>query len=258
MKDTVSAYSGITENEEKLFSQINGAKNNGYEPVSHEDKKKQKKAKKKFWLEAVSFIAGGILAVVTFIAVEKLTITFFPDSSYRLLGIEKCPKSSFLLLLSSYRYTIIYIAEKLFIKKEYASERDRRAEKKTSAILLAVCCAVIILCTGYNYLFEICAVAVHDNGIYAGTQVKNEILPFGSDRVEFFLIEGYTDPETGIYYDGYEDKELYIVVDKRLEDYIISFSEDPEETVAFLKEKGFEIISVKDYEAFSHTYTYSQ
>ena len=124
--------------------------------------------------------------------------------------------------------------------------------------MAAIFCAVIVLCVGYNYFFKVCTVALHDNGIYVGTQIENEILPFENDRVEFFLIEGYTDPENNTYSDGYENKELYIVVDKDYEGYIISIYEELEETVALLKEKGVDIISVKDYEAFSDTYVYPE
>ncbi len=249
----------LTVFEQRLYTYL---EDNGYEPVSDEAKesikKQQKKTRKTFLFEVASYLIGGFLSIITFIAVEKLTLMFFRDSSYRLLGIEECPKSSFFLILICYRYIIIYISELLFIKKEYSSQRDKKAEKKASAILLAVCCAAIIFCTGYNYLFEVCTVAVHESGIYVGTQTKNEIIPFVNDRVEFFLIEGYTDPETDVYHNGYEDKDLYIVVDKKPEDYIICFNEELEETVSFLKEKGIGIISVKDYESFSDAYVYDE
>lgn len=249
----------LTVFEQRLYEHL---ENNGYEPVSDEAKesikKQQKKSKKNLWIEIVSYIVGGILSILTLIAVEKLTFMSFSDGLYRLLGIGESSQFSFFILLISYRYIFFHISEALFIKKVYASEKDKKAEKRASAILAAIFCAVIILCVGYNYFFKVCTVALHDNGIYVGTQIENEILPFENDRVEFFLIEGYTDPENNTYSDGYENKELYIVVDKDYEGYIISIYEELEETVALLKEKGVDIISVKDYEAFSDTYVYPE
>lgn len=249
----------LTVFEQRLYEHL---ENNGYEPVSDEAKesikKQQKKSKKNLWLEIASYLAGGILSVLTLIAVEELTLMSFSDGLYSLLGIGESSQFSFIVLLVSYRYIIFHIAEALIIKKVYASEKDKKAEKTASAILAAICCTAIILCTGYNYFFKVCTVAVHDSGIYVGTQVKNEILPFENDRVEFFLIEGYTDPETDTYYDSYENKELYMVVDKDYEGYIINYPEELEETVKLLKEKGVNIVSVKDYEAFSDTYVYPE
>lgn len=249
----------LTVFEQRLYEHL---ENNGYEPVSDEAKesikKQQKKSKNNLWLEIASYLAGGILSVLTLIAVEELTLMSFSDGLYSLLGVGESSQFSFIVLLVSYRYIIFHIAEALFIKKVYASEKDKKAEKRASAILAAVFCAVIVLCTGYNYFFKVCTVTVHDSGIYVGTQVKNEILPFENDRVEFFLIEGYTDPETDTYYDSYENKELYMVVDKDYEGYIINYPEKLEEAVKLLKEKGVKIVSVKDYEAFSDTYVYPE
>ncbi len=250
----------LTVFEQRLYAHL---ENNGYEPVSDKTKeyakKQNKNSKKNLWLEIPSYIIGGILALATLIAVEKLTSVFLPDGLYRLLGIGESPQFSFFLLIICYRYIIVHIFEALFIKRVYASERDKKAEKRATAILAAVCCIVIVLCTGYNYFFKICTVALHDSGIYVGTQVKNEILPFKNDRVEFFLIEGYTDPENETYSDGYEDKELYIAVDKDYEGYIIGVYDAPEELselINLLKEKGVKIVSVKDYETYSDTYVY--
>ena len=249
----------LTVFEQRLYAHL---ENNGYEPVSDKTKeyaeKQYKNRKKNLWLEIPSYIIGGILAIITLIAVEKLTSVALTDGFYRLLGIGESSQLSFFLLIISYRYIIVHIFEALFIKKVYASERDKKAEKKAIAILTAVCCMVIVLCAGYNYFFKICTVALHDSGIYVGTQVKNDILPFENDRVEFFLIEGYTDSENETYYDGYEDKEMYIDTDKDYEGYIISSYGEIEETVSLLKEKGVKIISVKDYEAFSDTYVYPE
>ncbi len=249
----------LTVFEQRLYAHL---ENNGYEPVSDKTKeyvkKQYKNRKKNLWIEIPSYIIGGILAIVTLIALEKLTSVALPDGLYRLLGIGESSQYSFFVLLISYRYITAHIFEALFTKKVYSSERDKKAEKKATAILVMVCCIVIGLCVGYNYFFKICTVALHDSGIYAGTQMKNEILPFENDRVEFFLIEGYTDPENGTYSNGYEDKELYIVIDKNYEGYIINSYEELDETVSLLKEKGVKIISVKDYEAFSDTHLYPE
>ncbi len=249
----------LTVFEQRLYTHL---ENNGYEPVSYKTKeyaKKQRENRKKnLRIEIPSYLIGGILAVITLIVLENLTSVALPNGLYRPLGIGESSQYSFFVLLISYRYIIAHIFEALFIKKVYSSERDKKAEKKATAILAIVCCIVIGLCVGYNYFFKICTVALHDSGIYVGTQVKNEILPFENDRVEFFLIEGYTDTENGTYYDGYEDKELYIVIDKDYENYIINSYEALEETVNLLKEKGVKMVCIKDYETFSDTYVYSE
>ena len=249
----------LTVFEQRLYAHL---ENNGYEPVSEKTKnntdKQFKKSKRNLWIEIPACIIGGILAIVTLIAVEELTYVSLPDGLYYLLGIGESSQFSIFVLLICYRYIIAHIFEALFIKKVYASEKDKRVEKKATVILLAICFVVASLCIGYNYFFKVCTVALHNNGIYVGTQIENEILPFENDRVEFFLIEGYTDPENNTYSDGYENKELYIVVDKDYEGYIISLYEEIEYTVALLKENGVKIISVKDYEEFSDTYVYPE
>lgn len=250
----------LTVFEQRLYAYL---ENNGYEPVSDKTKnstdKQLKKSKRNLWIEIPSYIIGGILAIITLIAVENLVSVSLPDELYRLLGIGESSEYSFFVLLISYRYIIVHIFETLFTKKIYASERDKKDEKKATAVLIMASFIVASLCIGYNYFFKVCSVALNDTGIYVGTQAKHDILPFENDRVEFYLIEGYTDSESNTYFDSYEDKELYIVVDKDYENYILSDNKTPEEllqTVNLLKEKGVKITSVKDYETFSDTYIY--
>ncbi|MBQ9912849.1 MAG: hypothetical protein IJO73_01335 [Clostridia bacterium] len=248
--------------EQRLYEHL---KNNGYEPVSEKTKinteKQFKKIRRSLWIEIPAYIIGGILAIVTLVAVEELTAATLPDGLYRLLGIGESSEFSFFIFLICYRYFLIRIFEALFAKKVYSSEKDKKAEKTATAVLTVICLIAIILCTSYNYFFKVCTVALHDSGIYVGTQAKNEILPFENDRVEFFIIEGYTDGENGTYYDSHENKELYLTVDKDYEGYIIGVYDTPEELSALinlLKEKGVDIISVKDYEAFSDNYIYGE
>ncbi len=235
---------------------------NGYESVSDKTKsntdKQFKKTKSNLRVEIPSYIIGGILAIITLIALEKLTSVSLPDGLYHLLGIGEGSQYSFFVLLISYRYIIAQIFEALFTKKVYSSKRDKKDEKKAAAILTIVCFVAASLCICYNYFFKICTVALHDSGIYVGTQMKNDILPFENDRLDFFLIEGYTDSENGTYFDNYEDKELYIVLDGDYEGYIISFYEELEETVSLLKEKGVKMVSIKDHESFSDIYLYPE
>ncbi|MBQ8026788.1 MAG: hypothetical protein IJ261_01575, partial [Clostridia bacterium] len=217
-------------------------------------KKQADKNKKKLWIEIPSLILGGILAILTLVAVEKLNLSTFPDGLYHILGSDVRCELSFLVILISYKVIFSTIVEDLFTKKVYASKKHAKDDKLENIVVVALCAVIVIMSGVYNYFFNTYTVALHDNGIYIGTKVKNEILAFENDKVEFYLIEGYTDPDTNIYSETSEDKELYIVIDKDYENYIPGDFSD----VKLLKENGIETISVKDYTEFEDKYIYAE
>ena len=237
--------------EQRLYKQLN---ENGYEPVNQNTKGNAKKqfqtSKKKLWIEIPSYLIGGILTILTLVAVEKLNLSTFPDGLYHILGSDVRCELSFFIMLISYKAIFSTIAEALFTKKVYASKKHANDDKLESIAIVALCAATVIISGAYNYFFNTYTVALYDNGIYIGTKVKKEILPFENDKVEFYVIEGYTDPNTNIYSESSEDKELYITIDKDYENYIPGDFSD----VNLLKENGIEIISVKDYTEFEDKY----
>ncbi len=241
--------------EQRLYKQLN---ENGYKPVSQSTKGTVKKQadenKKKLWIEIPSLILGGILAILTLVAVENLNLSTFPDGLYHILGSDVRSEISFLVLIIGYRIIFSTIAEALFTKKIFASKKHSRDDKLESIIIVALCTVALILCGAYNYYFNAYTVALTDNGIYAGTKAKNEILAFENDKVEFYLIEGYTDPDTNTYNEAAENKELYIVIDKDYENYIPGETSDAN----LIKQNGIKIISVKDYTEFENKYIYAE
>lgn len=252
----------LTVFEQRLHKHL---EDNGYKPVSQEIKstvkKQQKENKKNLLITFPSYIIAGILSIVTFELVSAFTRSSFSDGIYRFLGSSDASTFSFFIILVSYKCILTSIAEALFKKKVHPSARHEKDNKKATLILTVLCFAIVAICGVYNYFFKVCSVAIHDTGIFVGTKVSNEIVPFENNKVEFILIEGYTDPESNTYHNSSEDKELYIVVDKDYEDWFLADYENPQElseTLNLLKEKNIDTVSMKDFEDFENACLYNE
>ncbi len=248
----------LTVFEQRLYRHLD---ENGYKPVSESVKasvKKQVKTNNKnLLIEIPSYIISGILEILTLIVAENLCAKSLPDGLYHIIACSTDSGFSFFVGLLSYKCILTEIMESLFTKKTHASQKHAKSDKLATVILTVICFAVAIGTGAYNYFFNTQTVALHDTGIYVGTKVKNEILPFDSDKLEFFLIEGYSYKDS--YDDSPEEKELYIVIDKDYENYIISNDETPGElthTLKLLKKNRVKVTSLKDYEEFQDTYIY--
>lgn len=245
----------LTVFEQRLYKHLDS---NGYEPVSQSTKGNVKKQaetnKKKLWIEIPSLILGGILAIFTLVAVESLSLSTFPDDIYHILGSDVQSGFSFFVLVIAYKAFFSTSAEVLFTKKVYASKKQAKEDRLESIVIVALCAVAVIISGAYNYFFNTYTVALVDDGIHIGTKIKHEVIPFDSDKIEFYLIEGYTDPETNAYSEASEDKEIYIVVDKDYDNYIPGDFAD----VSLLEENGVEVISVKDYTEYEDKYVYGE
>ena len=244
--------------EQRLYKHLD---ENGYKPVSESVKasvKKQVKTNNKnLLIEIPSYIISGILEILTLIVAEKLCAKSLPDELYHIIACSADSGFSFFVGLLSYKCILSAVAEALFTKKIHPSKRHAKENRIATAVLIAVCIIVASGTGAYNYFFNTQTVALHDTGIYVGTKAKNEIVSFDNDRLEFFLIEGYSYEDS--YDDSPEEKELYIVIDKDYENYIISNDETPGElthTLNLLKKNRVKVTSLKDYEEFQDTYIY--
>lgn len=239
----------------------------GYAPLSAETKSEVKKANKqnrtKTVITVISFIIAGILTIAFYAFIDSVRESAFPEGIYRIIGSDGGSELTFILTVLGFEFLINTLIEKIFLKRTHSSATAKKADRTSNIVLSVIAAVVIAVCGLYNYYFQIFTVAVSDSGIYAGTQFKNETVPFDSERIDFFLIEGYygyDEEGNEVYLDSTEDKDIYIVVDGEYEKYIPDSAVTAEELsqlIELLREKGTELISIKDYTTFEDTYIYT-
>ncbi len=151
----------------------------------------------------------------------------------------------------------------VFMKKTFSSEKAKQNEKKTNIIIRLVAAVVIIACSAFAYYNCSSIIALDEGGIYIGSVSENEILPYDTDKVEFFVIEGsivYDDDGNEQYIEG-EMRDVYIVIEGDYENNFSSsaeYGEQVENLISALKEKGIELVSVRDHDSFYDTYVYPE
>ena len=151
----------------------------------------------------------------------------------------------------------------IFTKKTFSSEKAKQNEKRTNIIVRIVAAIVIIVCSAFAYYNCSSIIALDEGGVFLGSVSDNEILPYNTDKVEFFVIEGsiiYDDEGNEQYAKG-EMRDIYVVIEGDYENYVscsAAYGEEVDNMINALKEKGIELISVKDHDSYYDTYVYPE
>ena len=228
---------------------------NGYQaPVgtlSAEVKAENKRKGKTGVIHAVAALLAAIVALFLLIVVEIVADERLP---YTLIASNGGPGSiAYLGVMLSFWHMFESCIKRAFVGNSYSSKKTKSQSQIAGMILTVVEIAVIIGCCTYYYYIGYKPVALADNGIYYGSVKENEILPYDTQKIKFFYIDGYVDYYEEVITKDKENEAIYVVINDDYPDYYIDSFETTEErqrAVDTLKEKGVEIKVVNSYEEY--------
>lgn len=240
-----------------------------YEGVSIDVKHGAKLTKSSTFKEKLGnilvLVASGVVSVGIMIVSLALFEVNMGDSLSFVIGSYYKDEAIFGVVLFALFFVFNPSIKNIFVKKSHSSDEAKAKDKRVNGIIRIVAVIVVIASTVFAYYTQASVVSVEENGIYIGTYKENEILPFDTNKIEFYLIEGSSqvDENGKDVYTVYEEgrKEIYIVVDGDTENYFVNSTDYGEQTVEALKklkEKNIKLISVKDHEAYWDTYVYTE
>lgn len=227
---------------------------NGYQvplgDFAMEVKAESKRNIKTTLINVVSAILAAIVTIFLFVVTEVIVDE---NLGYTVIGAGDDRMIVFFPVMLCFWNMFREGVRKIVVGESFSSKISRKANKTVSLVLLVAEIAVIIGCSAYYYHIGYKPVALAQDGIYYGSVKDGEVLPFDTDKVEFFYIDGYVDYYAETITRDEDSAVLYIVAEGNFEGHGIDAFDTPEDrqkVIDALKENAVEIKVISTYEEY--------
>jgi hypothetical protein len=210
-------------------------------------------------------IIDAVSAVLSFVTISAIDYFIWDFSqkqyeSQQIIYSDSGSKLLWVVAVIALCYLYSLIIKRLFFKKSNVKDIFNITNKTLATAIVVICLALIAGFCALDYADGESVIALGDNSIIVNYSFnQKEELPYGSDDIKFFLIQGYYD-DTDDSNSYVENGELLAVLNNDYDDYIICDVYDDEENddlqqaLDTLNEKGVDVVTYKDIETFWSAY----
>jgi hypothetical protein len=203
-------------------------------------------------------IIDAVSAVLSFVTISAIDYFIWDFSqkqyeSQQIIYSDSGSKLLWIVAVIALCYLYSLIIKRLFFKKSNVKDIFNITNKTLATAIVVICLALIAGFCALDYADGESVIALGDNSIIVNYSFnQKEELPYGSDDIKFFLIQGYYDDSNSYVENG----ELIAVLNNDYDDYIICDVYDDEENddlqqaLDTLNEKGADVVTYKDIETF--------